>query len=336
MANWKSILKSAISRTLPTAAWMRMSGQNLFMPFYHTIADHDLQHIKHLYKVRSSKLFEQDLDVLLKHFEPIDLFQLIDAIQNGKKLPKRAFFLSFDDGLKECATIIAPILERKGIPATFFINSEYLEQPKALMFRYKASLLMDFLAKKSSDNYQHILQKHLQQSQGNTLSQVRHDEDHLLNTIAEAFHFSFDDYIAKYPVYMDHREIRTLIKKGFTIGSHSVNHPHYFRISADDQILQTVAAQMYLDQEFGLDYKVFAFPFTDFDVSKHVIQQLLEQHAFDLIFGGAGLKHDTFNQHLQRFPIETEKATKMQDLIRGEYAYYCLKSFLGKNKIHRQ
>ena len=31
-------------------------------------------------------------------------------------------FLSFDDGLKECSTIIAPVLNELGIPSTFFIK----------------------------------------------------------------------------------------------------------------------------------------------------------------------------------------------------------------------
>ena len=71
-------------------------------------------------------------------------------------------------------------------------------------------------------------------------------------------------------------------------------------------------------------------------VPKNVIAHLLEDHGFDLIFGGAGLKKDTFPQHLQRFPVESGALTPMSSLMKNEYAYYVLKSFIGRNKIRRK
>jgi len=65
------------------------SGQSLFLPFYHGVYEKVAPtYIKHLYPIRSLDQFRKDLDVLLKHFEPIDLPFLIDYQKNPKKLKK--------------------------------------------------------------------------------------------------------------------------------------------------------------------------------------------------------------------------------------------------------
>jgi len=121
---------------------IKCSGHQVFFPFYHAVDNEDQPHIKHLYPVKSIHQFENELDTLLKHFKPIDLDKLISLNQSNEKPKKPSIHLSFDDGLRQCYDIIAPILNKRGIPATFFINSAFVEN-KDLMYRYKISLIYD-------------------------------------------------------------------------------------------------------------------------------------------------------------------------------------------------
>ena len=100
---------------------LKYSRQPVIFPFYHTVSDQPLAHVSHLYPLRREEDFKQDLEEMLKWFEPIGLGDFM----GGKRLieGKRYMVLTFDDGLAGCHQVIAPLLRKKGIPATFFLNN---------------------------------------------------------------------------------------------------------------------------------------------------------------------------------------------------------------------
>src|SRR4051794_38771661 len=69
----------------------------ILLPAYNVVSDRYLPHINNLYKPKSTKQFSQDLDFLLKHFEPIDLPTLIRKVQQKEEINKNYLHLSFDD-----------------------------------------------------------------------------------------------------------------------------------------------------------------------------------------------------------------------------------------------
>jgi len=336
----KALIKSLhfFSSSLPLTWLKSLSGQDFLAVFYHTINNQELPHIKHLYRVRGTALFEKDLDYLLKHFTPIDLAQLIEAVYQHKKLPPNAFFLSFDDGLAECYHVIAPILKKKGIPATFFLNSDFVDN-KALMFRYKASYLIEELTKKQIAPK--LLTPFFEKYQlpfldlKPSLLSVRWHQEALLDAIALAFEIDFKTFLNDQKPYLSQAQIFEMIEDGFTFGSHSQNHPTYNSLDLSSQIEQTLLSQAYLKQHFQLPYQTFAFPFTDSGVSKAFFDKILGEEKFRLTFGGAGLKHEVIQGQLQRFGMETQELSTSKQLIHTEYCYYIIKSLFRKNTIYR-
>jgi peptidoglycan/xylan/chitin deacetylase (PgdA/CDA1 family) len=109
---------------------IRKTGENLVTVFYHTVSDEYLPHIHPIYTPKKIAEFEQDLDFLMRHFQAIDIETVKDYVLNGKKLEKPSFHLTFDDGLREVYHIILPILERKNIPATVFVNPAFIDNRK--------------------------------------------------------------------------------------------------------------------------------------------------------------------------------------------------------------
>ena len=74
-----------------------------------------------LYIVRPQN-FEQQLAYLKDNgFTPLLLRDLPEYFSGQKVLPEKPVFLTFDDGLRSQFEVAAPILERVGFPATFFI-----------------------------------------------------------------------------------------------------------------------------------------------------------------------------------------------------------------------
>jgi peptidoglycan/xylan/chitin deacetylase (PgdA/CDA1 family) len=334
----RNFIKSSaaqIAGQIPFNALLKLSGRNSILPFYHAVSDEDLPHIKQLYQLRSSALFEKDLDFLLKHYRPIDLFELIEINLNKKSSSSKGYMhLSFDDGLSSCHEVIAPILQKKGIPATFFLNSAFIDN-KALMFRYKVSLCIESLSKIDSKYREDILKKSKDFFEKENPALANYNESAKLDELANLLQLDFDAYLREKKPYMNTNQIQNLLNQGFSIGSHSVDHPLYSKISLEQQLTQTIESQDFLEQKFAINYRVFAFPFTDYGVKKDFFRHIFEKERFDLSFGAAGLKEDRIQQNLQRFPMESQNNDSAKKMLSSEYLYYLLKMSFGKHHIVR-
>ncbi len=313
----------------------KLAGQRLILPFYHVVSDMSLPHIKHLYPYKSPQAFEKDLDFLCKNYTPVSLEQVINH-----QLPSEpSFLLSFDDGLSECYHIIAPILKARNIPAVFFLNSAFIDN-KALMFRYKASLIIEACSKSpdKSKLIDHLLLQHNKKEGNSTesLLQLGWKDNELLDIMAQQIGIDFSLFLNKNKPYLTSNQVKELLKDGFSIGSHSTDHPHFFQLPLTEQISQALESQNFINKNFAPNHKVFAFPFTDFGVSTTFFNTIYANHQVDISFGGAGVKKDAIKKNLQRIPIENPQNKSAEDIIKAQYLYYILKRFINKNTIKRQ
>jgi peptidoglycan/xylan/chitin deacetylase (PgdA/CDA1 family)/GT2 family glycosyltransferase len=71
--------------------------------------------------------FREHVRYLAEHCTPMPLEELVLAARAGT-LPERAVAVTLDDGYFDALTTAAPILAEYGVPATFFINSERLDE----------------------------------------------------------------------------------------------------------------------------------------------------------------------------------------------------------------
>ncbi|MCC7245199.1 MAG: polysaccharide deacetylase family protein [Saprospiraceae bacterium] len=295
---------------LPFRLWQKWSGERLFLPFYHVVSDENPVHIRHLYPVRTVRQFEDDLDFLLKHFEPVSLERIFAYSFDNQIFTKPSFHLTFDDGLRECFDVIRPILLQKGIPATFFLNSAFVDN-QDLMFRYKASLLAEV---------------------GQTLSlNCSYAERHKLDDLASACGLDFRAFLQQQKPYLTIAQIKKMRDEGFTFGAHSVDHPLLSALSKDEQMQQISQSMDFVKSAFNLDYQAFAFPFTDDGINPG---QLFSEKTKTLSFGGAGLKADAAPHHLQRFAME-RTSLPARAIVSAEFAYTCLRKMAGKHRVER-
>lgn len=63
-------------------------------------------------------------------YQPVSEAQLFKALYNNVPLPPKAVMLTFDDGYLDNYQVAAPILEKYGFPATFFIITEKVGTPE--------------------------------------------------------------------------------------------------------------------------------------------------------------------------------------------------------------
>lgn len=343
MAGIRDIFIQTFCKTgnlIPSKLLLNITDQRLIIPFYHIISDENVPHIRHLYPVKSVKMFLRDLDFLLKMYEPLNYLEFQELARNKKRAVKPLFLLTFDDGLKEFHDVIAPVLMQKGVPAICFLNSGFIDN-NDLFYRYKASLLIDHLIntpKLISDKK--VIDWVSVHSNGKKeitklLLSISYQNKNYLDDFAMLVNYDFKEYLSIHKPYLTSTQIHSLKNNGFHFGAHSIDHPEYRHIDFDEQIRQTKESIESICTRFSLDYKTFSFPFTDFDVSKHFFNRVYNDNIADTTFGCAGLKKEVFPNHFQRISFEMNYLTA-KEIYNSELLYFMFKAILGKNTIKRQ
>jgi len=310
-------LASSFSGLLPLDTLCALTGQHFIIPFYHIVSDEDCPHIRNLYRYKNTTEFIRDIDYLATHYHSIGASDLNDVLA-GKYAGKKIMLLTFDDGLRQMYDIVAPILLKKGIPAVFFLNTDFIDN-KGLMFRYKASLIKD-MDKDTSAMFMARNDAELQEEIRPSLAMEIQNE---INT-----------FLSDYKPYMTIDQVKGLTKQGFAIGAHSCSHPYYSDLSLGNQLSETLECIDILKTDFGIAQKLFAFPFTDDGVSKDFFDKIFEGGKVDFSFGGAGIKEDMHPRQFQRMPMEGWDASAEQ-ILKSEYLYYVLRMPFAKNRIKR-
>jgi peptidoglycan/xylan/chitin deacetylase (PgdA/CDA1 family) len=320
---------------IPLKTLIGLSGEKMIFPFYHAVTNMVPPHLEQLYRIKTLREFEKDLDFLLKYFTPLSLD---DLLKYDHKSAKPSFHLSFDDGLREVYEFIEPVLTSKGVPATFFINPDFIDN-KELFFRYKASVLIHFAASFDKEHWKDFHNYCDEQNlEGKTLRaiclSISYKDRGNLDKIAEIMGFSFRKYLEEFAPYLSKSQLESLVSKGFAIGSHSMDHPEFWNMNGKEMLRQTLQSSNWVKERFHQKYAAFAFPFSDQGVGNDFFHALgyNDKPLIDISFGTAGLKHDSIKMHKQRIPLEGYNLSA-SSVVFGEYLYFLLKGPFGKNII---
>lgn len=322
MSKFPRVFSQQVSRFFSINSLVKITTP-VFLPFYHVVSDKKLPHIQN-YPYRNTQNFEKELDFYVKYFEPVSL----EYLTENQNSTKNVFHLSFDDGLKECVDVIAPILLNKGIPATFFVNTAFVDN-KALFHKYKASLVLNRIRKSSGRDVEKVLKKAGLSTEN--LLRVSMSEAAVLDEIAEVLSVDFEKFLENETPYLSTSQVLKLKNDGFSIGAHSDSHPEFWKISKEEQLEQVQKSMAWINEIVQPKIKAFAFPFTDEGVSPVVLERIKSDNVCDITFGTAGLKYDTFDFHFQRYPVEV--AGDFIQNIKAEWMYYLLRKWVGKATV---
>lgn len=322
MNNYLRFISKQIGRIIPDQKLYKLQSP-IFLPFYHVVSDTKLPHVLN-YHYRNSARFEQELDYFLKYFKAVSLEYLIDHPNTTEKV----FHLSFDDGLRESSNIIAPLLLKKGIPATFFVNSGFANN-KELFHRYKASYLLNELADKpNSKAFQLLKENGINEK---NILKTDFSKAEILDEIGLICGIHFNDFLQTEKPYLTTEQILKLKQDSFTIGAHSQTHPEFWKLSERDQIKEIKQSMNWVNENFSPSIKAFSFPFTDFGVSLNLLKRLKSENICDITFGTAGLKYDECDSHFQRYAVEMPGKFELN--MKEEWVYLKIREILGKARV---
>lgn len=335
----KQNIVSSILSAVPISFFKKLAKTDMVIPYYHAVSDEEILHIKHLYKYKNIRQFKEDLNFLLRNYTPVSLFDAISFLKNNKPLPEKAILFTFDDGFREIYDIVAPILLEKGVPATFFVSSGFIDNEN-LAYQHKASLLVEYFKEATSLNIREKINEILAKNGVNYediasgILSIKYQQKDVIDEIAQSINIDFNDYLLKNEPFLTSHQIQRLIKQGFAIGAHSIDHPLYSLLTLKEQVYQTIESVKYIREKYCLNYGAFAFPHSDNGVTKEFFTQIYGSGLVDISFGTAGMMKDTVPNHFQRFSLE-KPVIPAKKIIAYQYARKLVRQMRGDGEIDR-
>ena len=309
MDNLKQRWGSKVCSLIPLDLWHRLLNIELVIPHWHVVSDQELEHVSGLYKFRNIRQFKADIEFFLRFYTPVSLQDIIRHLDGSGQLPKRCFLPTFDDGFREIYDIIAPILHAQGIPAVFFLITSVIDN-RELCYPQKKSLLIRALASLGDSPTKREVSQLLTNAGvkapdlPSRILSIYYRQRHLLDKLEPVLGCNFAQYVTSIQPYLTSDQIRALIKKGFAIGAHSVDHPCYSELSLDEQLVQTRESLSCLSDRYQYNCNAFAFPYRDAGISTEFFQKAFSDGQLKVSFGIGGIRRHYYPRNLKRFSME--------------------------------
>jgi len=224
------------------------------------VTDEYPPHVAHISPYKTSAQFEADLGYLKRNYEVISYEELCERRAEGEEQrarkngttrpplrpshPRPPIVLTFDDGLREHLPVVKPLLERHGIPAIFFITTDFLGN-RRLFYRHKVSLCIDrILGMPETEwsevvkwSHQHEIIDEIANSHPTPdtrhvtpdtfiawIKRLTYVDEPTIETVCECLGVDCQRFLDEQRPYLTTDELLSLADAGFTIGAHGQSH----------------------------------------------------------------------------------------------------------------
>ena len=233
----------------------------------------------------SVDVFEQHIDMFLKHFELISPKNALDFSYGDYKIQqnKTGLLITFDDGLSD-HYIAAKILAKYGIKALFFIPTCIIEEnlpANPIIIHY---CIAKFGISKFVNELNQCLKKHSSNFSSHTIlyTQGQDDPHQTIAKIKKLFKYDLSFSISrkilldlfetifhsKYPnameiMHLTKEQISEMLKMGHSIGTHTYSHISVGSRSLTDDAFtdEIIKPKDHLKKHFGIETDFMSYPF---------------------------------------------------------------------------
>jgi peptidoglycan/xylan/chitin deacetylase (PgdA/CDA1 family) len=218
------------------------------------------------------KIFEHHVSFLKKYF---DLVSLDDLDQRRRPLERIRVALTFDDGFRNNAEIVAPILRKYQVPARFFVCTRHATPGKYLWFSYFSALEKYFRWKSFCFRGETI-----DMTASLRPESVRRLSETLLNLQPHpaAMYRAIDEELPRVEDFVDRQEIANsyagmtteqiaelAADHLFSVGIHTLDHPLLTKCTNEETSRQILDNKTWLAQVCHQECDTIAYPGGDYD-----------------------------------------------------------------------
>jgi peptidoglycan/xylan/chitin deacetylase (PgdA/CDA1 family) len=211
-----------------------------------------------------ARAFDAQIALLKACFNIIPLRDAIRGLREGR-LPSRAACITFDDGYADNAEVALPILQKHGIPATFFIATRFLDGGR--MWNDTVIELVRHTKLRTVD----LSPIGLGRFDIGTDHERRHAIYSMLGKLKylpmEIRAAQIEQMCGLMPgsdlptdLMMNTKQVRELDSVGMEIGAHTVNHPILARLTSKAAYSEIAIGKEALESIIGAPVQLFAYP----------------------------------------------------------------------------
>ena len=219
-----------------------------------------------------------------RHYRFVSLDDAVDMIAGRKPVVDNAMVLTFDDGYRNNLTEALPVLEKHGVPATFYIATGFVETGASYWIDR-----LDYALQKAPDEARQVEAvgqsydlrqldrkqlaegyKRLRLGVKNTVpddEQMLSEFDRISGQLEEAANTSIRDIIDTDPYVSvaSWQELRDVAQRGVEIGSHTVDHCRLTGVDKERVAQQLTDSMQHLQERVGEECRHFCYPNGDYD-----------------------------------------------------------------------
>ncbi len=234
--------------------------------------------------------FRAQLDTLSATMEPIDWPTYCGWLSGRAPIPPRSFLLTFDDGLRDHAEIVLPILEERGLRGVFFIPTTVLTTRRMLP-AHQIHLLLSALGEAALEN--ELLSRLAERKAHDWCKHFTRDAGSLQRSAHAMYHYEppriarlkyfltmelpielraavLDDIFAQHigsgarwsgHWYLGWDDLAKMKSLGHTVGGHGNSHEPFSRLTADEVRRDIQETTKVLSEGLGPDPRPMSFPY---------------------------------------------------------------------------
>lgn len=211
--------------------------------------------------------FAEQMAHLATVYSPVASTTIIEAAE-GKPLPPRAVWVTFDDGHPEVVNSAQRVLDHHGISATLFVCPGMVGTSRPYWWEIVGTALQEQVG--CADLFDG-------KDESTALKELKQVDDDTRRQIVETLEARLRSHDLE---SLDRRqitegELRSWQRSGHELGNHSWDHPCLNRCEPSQQRRQIQLAHDWLEERFGKPMRLFAYPNGDrTEVAEETLREL--------------------------------------------------------------
>jgi peptidoglycan/xylan/chitin deacetylase (PgdA/CDA1 family) len=235
-----------------------------------------------------AEAFERHVAFVAEHF---DIVSLRDVAETRGRTERIRVLLTFDDGFRSNAEVVAPILRARRVPAVFFVSSRHATPGRYLWFAYFEALRRSYPGDRFEFRGESLdmsprARTRTVEELGRRVASLEPHPAAMYRAIDEELPrldgFVSEEEIADRYAGMTSEQVCELASDPlFAVGTHAIDHPFLTRCAGAEMARQIDGNRRWIENATGRPCDIVAYPHGDYDgaVIEHCLRVGFE-HGF--------------------------------------------------------
>ena len=271
--------KRWVKKSLATTGLLRLAGRlrraSVIVLMYHSVLEDPWECADSigLSNIHATRNFRRQMEFLAKNYSEVTVEDIRLFLGGQKAMPRKSVAVTFDDGYADNFEVAAPVLNRLGIPASFYLTVESVETGISPWFCHlrhafattkkgswvdPTSRIWDLADGAERERAFSAASGHLTRfvgsAQQGALRAIERDLD-------------AEPLAPKKRLMMTWEQAKKLCGQGHVVGSHTLTHPNLAHIADPDLKRELTESKHKMEDELATAVVHFSYPAAALDVS---------------------------------------------------------------------